>query len=159
MPKRPWNRIDTPVYSLVTKNNEQCNMNICTYVTAVSMQPKRFMVAVYHNTQSLLNMQNADECVLQYLSAEQYIIVNALGKKSGATYNKINYLRKKNMLTQWNGFEVLENAVAWIHLKKINVTPAGDHDMYLYDMLAYKSNNEMPILTLQMLIDKKIILG
>ena len=39
--KRPWNIIDLPVYSLLSNDvNGNINMNICTYVSAVSMKPK-----------------------------------------------------------------------------------------------------------------------
>ena len=39
--KRPWNIIDSPIYSLQSVDEEgKINMNICTYVTAVSMKPK-----------------------------------------------------------------------------------------------------------------------
>ncbi len=40
MRKRPWNLIDVPVYSLVTRNGDETNMNLCTYVTAIA-KPKR----------------------------------------------------------------------------------------------------------------------
>ena len=45
---RPWNLLNLPVYSLATYQGEKVNMNICTYVSAVSMKPKQYMVAVYH---------------------------------------------------------------------------------------------------------------
>ena len=41
MMKKPWNRINIPVYSVSSKYGEKQNMHICTYVSAVSMQPKR----------------------------------------------------------------------------------------------------------------------
>ena len=44
--KRPWNIISPPVYSLVTYDEEgKVNMNICTYVSAVSMKPKMYSIA------------------------------------------------------------------------------------------------------------------
>ena len=42
--RRPWNRVDLPVYSVSSRLNDQHNMHICTYVSAVSMEPKRYMV-------------------------------------------------------------------------------------------------------------------
>ena len=59
--------IDVPVYSLVTYDGEKVNMNICTYVTAVSMKPKQYVVAVYHNTRSLQNLLESKSVVLQLL--------------------------------------------------------------------------------------------
>ena len=51
--KRPWNIVDHAVYSLVSYDNENnINMNICTYVSAISMKPKVFMIAIYYGTKT-----------------------------------------------------------------------------------------------------------
>ena len=45
--KRPWNRINTNIYSLLTQNSESdFNMNICTYVSVVNMTPKIYMISI-----------------------------------------------------------------------------------------------------------------
>lgn len=41
--KRPWNLANVPVYSLATYAGQKVNMNICTYVSAVNMKPKRYI--------------------------------------------------------------------------------------------------------------------
>lgn len=51
-------------------------MHICTYVSAVSMQPKRIMVALYHGTQTLENVEITGEFVLQLLEEKQYNLVH-----------------------------------------------------------------------------------
>ncbi len=38
--KRPWNRTNLNIYSLATYNKKEINMNICTYVSVVNMNPK-----------------------------------------------------------------------------------------------------------------------
>ena len=81
--KRPWNIVDMPVYSLATYHKGQVNMNICTYVSAVSMKPKLFMVAIDYNTQTYQNLQENDTAVLQILHEDQQQLVPMLGKKSG----------------------------------------------------------------------------
>ena len=46
--RKPWNLPHLPVHSLMTFDAEgRINMNICTYVTAVSLDPKRYAIAVY----------------------------------------------------------------------------------------------------------------
>ncbi|HMP93048.1 MAG TPA: hypothetical protein PKD90_09280, partial [Phnomibacter sp.] len=54
--KKPWNRPALPVYS-VSSQGTRPNMHICTYVSSVSMQPKRIMVALYKGTLTLTNAQ------------------------------------------------------------------------------------------------------
>lgn len=166
--KRPWNLVNVPVYSISSRKDEVTNMNICTYVTAVSMVPKRYMVAVYHNTQTIENIQNKSEFVLQLLAESQYGLVRNFGQKSGKLFDKQGFLNRKNQakivekenpyaIVFWNNFEVLSNAVALIHLKPIEIIPAGDHDMYLCDVVSFENLNDSPILTLDVLRQKKLI--
>ena len=57
--KRPWNIVDHAVYSLVSYDNENnINMNICTYVCAISIKPKVFMIAIYYGTKTYDNLLN-----------------------------------------------------------------------------------------------------
>ena len=52
--RRPWNIINLPIYSLQTVDKDgKLNMNICTYVSVVSMKPKIYSVAVYYGTKKL----------------------------------------------------------------------------------------------------------
>ena len=143
-------------------------MNICTYVSAVSLEPKRYMVAVYHNTQTIENIQNKNEFVLQLLAESQYRLVRNFGQKSGKIFDKQGFLNRKNQnkiaekenpyaIDFWNNFEVLSNAVSLILLKPIQIIPAGDHDMYLCDVVSFENLNDSPILTLDVLRQKKLI--
>lgn len=155
--KKPWNLVDLPVYSIASTGKGVLNMNICTYVSAVSMKPKRYMVAIYHDTRTLENVMKAKSFILQLLRQDQYGLVNALGKKSGNHYDKENYLRKKGELTEWQGYEVLKNAAAWLELDIISRHPAGDHDMFLCDVKGYKVSEQKKILTVRELGKRNII--
>jgi len=166
--KKPWNLVNVPVYSVSSKNENIANMNICTYVTAVSMKLKRYMVAIYHNTQTHLNLLSMKPFVLQLLSAQQFGLVKNFGQKSGLNFNKHQFLERKNRLKlsdidnpyatfDWLGFTVLKNAVALLLLNPLQMIEAGDHDMFLCDVLEYKNLYNAPILTLDVLRDKKLI--
>jgi flavin reductase (DIM6/NTAB) family NADH-FMN oxidoreductase RutF len=56
----------------------------------------------------------------------------------------------------WEGLQVLTNSAAWIKLKKRWAKEAGDHTMFLFDVVAFKTNHKN-ILTLDDLRDKKLI--
>jgi flavin reductase (DIM6/NTAB) family NADH-FMN oxidoreductase RutF len=148
MAKKPWNRINLPVYSISSRAGAAENMHICTYVSAVSMQPKRMMVAIYHGTKTLELVEQNPHFVLQLLAAYQYNLVNQLGKQSGHTVPKIERLHKRKLLTVWNGFCILKEALAVMELKVINKLEAGDHCMFLCDVVAHKNINEGMALTL-----------
>lgn len=138
--RKPWNLPDLPVHSLLTFGGENViNMNICTYVTAVSMAPKLYAIAVYEGTKTLQNLETNDLAVLQYLHPEQIKLVRHLGQKSGMSFDKNAWLRKGGRLTPWRGYEVLAGASAWVELHRIDHIPAGDHELFLFDVVASKT--------------------
>jgi flavin reductase (DIM6/NTAB) family NADH-FMN oxidoreductase RutF len=154
--KRPWNLADLPIYSLATYDGQKVNMNICTYVSAVSMKPKRYMVAVYHNTQSLDNILKSKTAVLQLLGKQHILLVNVLGKKSGQRYDKQAYLIKKKQLEIWNDKKVLSGCAGLMEVEKLWSKEAGDHTMFLFDVKRFQTNHEN-VLMLDDLRERKLI--
>jgi flavin reductase (DIM6/NTAB) family NADH-FMN oxidoreductase RutF len=155
--KKPWNRVNLPVYSISSKESHIYNMNICTYVSAVSMQPKRMMVAIYRGTKTLELVNKISHFVLQMLPVHQYRLVDLLGKKSGNTIDKISILEKRKLIVTWKGFKILEDAIAVMELKVINTMEGGDHKLFLCDVVAYKNLNGGDVLTLDVLRQHKLI--
>ena len=116
--KKPWNRINLPVYSVSsTDGYGNHNMHIITYATQISMQPKQFLCGMYHGTKTLGNIQQHNKFVLQIMSANQYALVNILGKKSGHVYDKMKYLHKHGLLQPWKKYYILKDALAVIELE------------------------------------------
>ena len=57
MPKRPWNRVNLPVYSIASTDGKgNYNMHIITYAGQMSMEPKRFVCGIYEGTKTLENV-------------------------------------------------------------------------------------------------------
>jgi flavin reductase (DIM6/NTAB) family NADH-FMN oxidoreductase RutF len=155
--KKPWNRVNLPVYSISSKADGISNMHIITYASQISMKPKRFVCSIYHNTKTLQNVEASGEFILQLLAAAQYRLVDLLGKKSGNSIDKIARLKKRNELTEWNDYPVLKNALAVMHLKVIDQFEGGDHEVFLCDVMTYKNLNEGESLTLDVLRHYKLI--
>lgn len=159
--KKPWNRIDLPVYSISSKDDKgNSNMHIITYAQAVSMQPKQFICAIYYGTKTLELVEANPHFVLQLLSANQYRLIDLLGKKSGKSINKIERLNKRNLLTKWNGFYILKEALAVMEIKAEALITKGkqpDHKLFLCNVIAYKNMNAGNALTLDILREKKMI--
>lgn len=155
---KPWNRTAEAVYSLVTMYNGRANMNICTYITPISMQPKMYAIAIYHNTCTHSYVQHTDRFVLQLMHESQYKIVNYMGKRSGNTTNKLKHLLSKNLIMQWQGYPVLSEAAAYILLQKqAFITTGGDHDVLIATVSAYSNNKTGAPLTLEHLRNNNII--
>lgn len=152
--RKPWNLPHLPVHSLLTLSEGpdgiRINMNICTYVTAVSLDPKQYAIAVYEGTRTLQNLESSDLAVLQYLHPDQIKLVRHLGQKSGMSVDKDSWLRKGDRLTTWRGYEVLAGASAWVELRRIDRMRAGDHELFLFDVTASKTLRE-EVLTTTML--------
>ena len=157
MRKKPWNRVNLPVYSISSKTEHQANMHIITYVTQISMQPKRFICGIYDGTQTLENVTASQEFVLQLLHNSQYRLVDLLGKKSGKTTDKMRLLEKRKELGEWNGYAVLKNCMAVMQLKVMEHIDGGDHKAFLCEVVAYKNLNEGTALTLDDLRHHKMI--
>ncbi len=155
--KKPWNRVNLPVYSISSKGNDSANMHMITYASQVSMKPKRFICGIYENTMTLENIEASGEFVLQLLADKQYRLMDLLGMKSGKQIDKIEKLRKRNELEQWKGYYILKNSLAVMHLKVLSSFEAGDHKAFLCDVLAFKNLNEGDVLTLDSLRQRKMI--
>ena len=159
MPARPWNQPSLAVYSLATRNFDTAttNMNICTYVTAVSMDPKLILVAVYNGTKTLKNLEHFPKGILQILSQDQLNLVKKFGKTSGNTTEKLAKL--KDPLEMLNGINYLANCVSYMELdftKAIEIK--GDHILYLGKVVSSKTlNPKAEILTTGFLKEKKVI--
>ena len=155
--KKPWNRINLPVYSISSRFDNMYNMNICTYTSAVSMKPKQLMVAIYNDTKTLEIVNNSTTFVLQLLAAKQYRMVDLLGKKSGKNIDKISRLEKRKLIAEWNGYKILKDALALIELEVVNTMQAGDHTLFLCAVIDYKNINEGEALTLNDLREHRLI--
>lgn len=157
--KKPWNRTNQPVFAVSSHYGEECNMHIATYITPISMQPKQYIAGIYHGTKTLELIEKKKQFVLQILKEDQYSLVNLLGKQSGFNVNKIQRLQKRGLITQWENFPILKDALAVILVQTKHTIEGGDHRIFLCDVLAYKNMNEGTPLTLDYLREKRIIRG
>ncbi|MEM6737630.1 MAG: flavin reductase [Bacteroidota bacterium] len=157
--KRPWNIVNMPVYSLATYRENQVNMNICTYVSAVSMKPKLFMVAIDYNTLTFKNLEKNNHSVLQILHKDHQPLVNLLGKKSGKSTDKQKKLEDKKALVNWNGNIVLDNACGYLQMiVKERADIGGDHELFYFEVEKSSTRSEEGVLMFQDLIKEGIIL-
>ena len=155
--KKPWNRVNLPVYSISSKANGKANMHMITYVTPISMQPKQYVVGIYHGTQTLENVLATKHFVLQLLCETQYRLVDILGKQSGRKVDKIQWLQKRKLLTSWRDFDILSNALAVIEMQVTGTFNGGDHTGFICNVAGYKNLNGGTPLTLDTLRKHKLI--
>lgn len=155
---RPWNRPDLAVYSISSFDGKAAyNMHMITYVTAISMQPKRFICGIYEGTRTRANIERHPEFVLQLLADHQYRLTTLLGKQSGNDIDKIGRLEKRGLVTNWQGFPVLKDSLAFMKLRIIKTMDGGDHLACLCELMAWKNNLPGEPLTTNILRQHKLI--
>lgn len=159
--RKLWNRPALPVWSLVTRDaSGQANMNICTYVMAVSLEPKLMSVAVYRGTKTLANLEeNPQQTVLlQLLSESLAPVVRVCGQQSGNSIDKIARLKKRYALSYYEQLPYLSDIAGYMVLTQPTVTEVpGDHVLYTYSVATHKNLTDYPLLTTDYLRAKKII--
>lgn len=153
--KKPLNRTNPTIWSISSHYNGRYNMNICSYVTGISMKPYRIVVGVYKNTMTLELVQPAHEMVLQLLAPSHYKLVRLLGQTSGFKKDKFRAIR--NPVISFNGHQCLGDALSLLHLKIIQQIDAGDHWLMLCDVCSYINLNEGEPLTMDVLREKKLV--
>ncbi|MGC6471227.1 MAG: flavin reductase family protein [Flavobacteriales bacterium] len=158
--KRPWNTISPPVYSLITyDDNNSLNMNICTYVSPISMKPKMYMIAIDYTSKTFKNLEKSDKVVLQLLSSNNLKVIRKLGKVSGRIYDKERYLQSYDLLENWKDHTILKDISAVLELEKKSVMEHhGDHAIFFFDVTTFKTFSETNILSFQDLVKSRIIL-
>jgi flavin reductase (DIM6/NTAB) family NADH-FMN oxidoreductase RutF len=132
-------------------------MHICTYVSAVSMQPKRYLVALYHGTLTLELVERSGSFLLQLLASDQYSLVRLLGQQSGHERDKIQVLRKRDLIVPHKKQFYLKDALALLDCKVLDSMEGGDHKLFLCDVSAYLNLREGDPLTTAILRNKGII--
>jgi len=158
--KRPWNRTNQNIYSLMTTSEENIlNMNICTYVSVVNMNPKMYAIAIDFKTLTYSNLINNNRnTVLQALSKKNLNLIRYLGKKSGYNYDKNKYLIKNKLTTNWRGYSILKNSAFLLELTHPKeIYKMNDHNIFIFKIKSFKNINEN-LLTYNDLIKDKIIL-
>lgn len=154
--KKLWNRADWPVWSLSTIDKDGVpNMNICTYVVPVSMDPKGFVVALYENTKTLSNVQDSMKGYLQLLSQDQKRLVKKFGTKSGNEKAKLD--RFRGGLIYKDNYAILEECLGYAELEFDYVHEGGDHVIGYARVVSSKNLNLGEVMTTHFLKDEKII--
>ena len=157
--RKLWNRPDDAVWNLSTVSSQSIpNMNICTYVTAVSLEPKLMMVAVYKNTQTLKNVSVGATVLLQLLTEGLAPVVRVCGQTSGKDVHKINRLQKRFALIEENSLFYFEDVAGFVVLEVEQlIETSGDHDLMVGKVVKVKNLHDKDILTTTYLKAEKYI--
>ena len=158
--RRPWNITNSAIYSLLSfEQNGVFNMNICSYVSPISKNPRQYIVGLDYNSKTYSNVHKSKTAVLQLLSIENMNLINVLGKKSGNKYDKKKFLEKKKLLSNFGEIQVLRHICALILIeKKYETKKNGDHAIFIFNVKKTKTFRDDSVLSTNDLIKNNIIL-
>lgn len=147
--RKIWNRPNQSVWSLATIDAKGIgNMNICTYVSSISMKPKLMMVAVYHGTKTYENIRLTKKAILQLLSEELAPVTRVCGHMSGNTVDKLSRLRKRYSINNINEIPFFTKSAGYLELElQKMISTGGDHDLAIFVVINYKNLHDKPILS------------
>ena len=123
-------------------------MNICTYVTSISMDPKLMLVAVYHGTKTHENISATKKVLLQLLSQEQAPLTRLCGHTSGKATDKMARLQKKTPVATVDGIPYMTQCAGYVILEVQQLLAVGgDHDLAICSVIQHKNLRDTPPLT------------
>ena len=157
--RKIWNRPNQQVWSLSTADPAgQGNMNIATYVSSVSMEPKMIMVAVYHHTKTHKNLATSKRVLLQLLCEELAPVVRVCGNLSGTKIDKISRLKKRYEIGYLDNLPFFNVSAGYLELKVEKlITFGGDHDLAVCSVLSTNNLRDTPLLTTDYLRAKGLL--
>jgi flavin reductase (DIM6/NTAB) family NADH-FMN oxidoreductase RutF len=157
--RKIWNRPAWPVWSVSTLDASGTgNMNIATYVQAVSLDPKLMLVALYNNTKTLENVTKTKRALLQLLPESLAPVVRVCGQKSGHNIDKITRLAKRFELQQHNDLYYFADAAGFVELELTDLHDVqGDHMLGTFKVIKQKNLHDVPLLTTDYLREHKYI--
>ena len=157
--RKIWNRPNQTVWSLATVDEGGIgNINICTYVTSVSMGPKLMMIAVYHGTKTHANIAATKRAVLQLLPETLAPVIRVCGHESGNDINKMKRLQKRYAIAALAGIPFFVDCAGYLELSVQQLlSVGGDHDLAVCSVASHKNTADVPLLTTDYLRAKGLL--
>ncbi len=124
--------LSCPTQSTGTSAATTTSMNLMTFCTPVSISPKLWALALYHDTLTKESFLQHGIGILQLLTPLQQELVSILGKQSGYEVDKQDACQKVGIIWQPVGsMHILPNCATYLEVEVANqstcTVEAGDH--------------------------------
>jgi flavin reductase (DIM6/NTAB) family NADH-FMN oxidoreductase RutF len=147
--RKLWDRTPLAMWSLSTVDAQgNGNMNICGYVTSISLQPRIMLLAVYHHTKTHQNIKHEPRALLQLLTSKHIDIVRTCGRQSGNSIDKIAKVAKKHPVAYHKGLPYFTDCAGFMELDITDLREiGGDHLLATAEVVASQNLVDATILT------------
>jgi len=123
------------VYVVTTRVGDRVNGMTAAWVSQVSLNPLLLMVSIAPARYSHELIKESGIFAINVLTTEQVDLGKRFGYKSG---RKVDKFAGMEYITDTTGAPILPQAYAYFDLKLVDTYPAGDHTLFVGEVVAAK---------------------
>lgn len=157
MPKSLLKYKNYDVHSITTVQEGNYNANIATWVMQTAMGGKTVCVALYKIDYTIELVRASKILNINLLHTGQTNLITKLGRRSGKDSDKFKNLKHD---FDSRGCPFLTEAIGYIQCKVLHSTDAGDHELFVCEVLKQVVlNPEKEVMTNHFLREKGLVRG
>ena len=123
------------VYVITTRLGEKINGMTAAWVSQVSLKPLLVLVSIAPSRYTHDLVKESGILAVNVLTSEQVELAKRFGYKSGRKVDKCAGLE---WITAVTGAPILPQAYAYLDLKLVSTFPAGDHTLFVGEVMEAK---------------------
>ncbi len=135
------------LYAVTAKHADQVSLMTANWLTQSSFEPPMMMLAVEVDSHTRQVIEASGAFAINVYETGQRDLAGALGQTYAKHPEKIADVAWRPGPT--TGSPILESALSWVECKIVNSMPAGDHVVYLADVVDVGLQRESTPLTLK----------
>ena len=135
------------LYAVAAKHDAEVSLMTANWLTQCSFEPPLLMLAVENDSHSRQVIEGRGAFAINLYESGQRELAGNLGRTFGKHPEKIGAIEwKPGPVT---GSPLLTGALAWVECKIVSSLPAGDHILFVAEVVEVGQNHEGVPLTLK----------
>lgn len=143
--KQALRRLEYGVYVVSMGQGQDGNAFTGSWITQVSSEPPMVAIAVHNAHQSAMLLDKVSAFVVNILPDNGVAVAKTYYGPAESGYEKLK--AKDISASPGTGTPVLSGAVGWLDCKIVNRVPAGNHTLYIGEVVAASPGDTGAILT------------
>ena len=135
------------LYAVTAHHDSEISIMTANWLMQCSFEPPMLMLAVENDSHSRSVIEASGAFAVNLYESGQRELAGQLGRTFGKHPEKIEDIAWK--YGAMTGSPLLESALAWVECKIVSSTPAGDHILFVAEVLDVGLNREGAPLTLK----------
>jgi flavin reductase (DIM6/NTAB) family NADH-FMN oxidoreductase RutF len=123
----------------VIQDGKPHGMTASSFASA-SLDPPLVLVCLDVESHTREIVEATGNFAVNILAEGQEWMARAFAEPGDKPFDKLSYRLARE------GIPLIEGAIAWLECRVVNMTNAGDHDIFIGDVLTASSNEESPLI-------------